>query len=276
MDRLNQMMLRVLINRYHSGSLKELSDYLPPSEKNAVLSQKIESQDPFPLLNKESLLRKIHPSWIKPLVEHLPPPVRALFFSFSTEQKEEFSLSHFGLSSPVQTFLFHQFSHLLKLDQHLPLEYLPQNELFVLIEGSKEKRLQLVNFLGLHDLASEVRHIVNRQYLNNIYSCLTPQEMTYLKNCLHQKEKIAAPKLGIDPTKQDCPQLKKVLHRRGLIRLGKALSDEHPDFVWHLAHRFDKSRGEFLLREASLPTPSKMTTLLKQQVIHLIHFLGDL
>lgn len=206
----------------------------------------------------------------------LPPPVRGLFLSFSEEKKERFSFSSIlSLSSPVRTFLFHQFLQRLEVDKHLPLEYLPSSDLWPLMDWKKEKRIQLVDFLGLYDLASEVRHIVNRQHLNNIYSCLTPQEIAYLKICLHQKEKIASPKLGIDPTKQDCPQLKKLLHQRGLIRLGKALSDQHPDFIWHLAHRFDKSRGELLLRESSFLTPPKINTLLKQQVVHLIHFLGD-
>lgn len=269
-------MLRILINRYHPHSIKEWVECLPPGEKKAVLAQEIQARDPAPLLQRESLVRKVHPSWMKPLVDTFPPSVRTLLLSFSKENKEEFSLSSiFPLSSPVQTFLFHHFSHLLKLEEHLPPDYLPTNELAPLINEQKEKRLQVVNFLGLQDLATDIRHIVNRQYLNNIYSCLTDQERAYLKICLHQKEKMSSPKLGIDPTKQDCPHLKKVLHRRGLIRLGKALHGEHLDFVWHLAHRFDKNRGEFLLREASLPTPPKIKALLKQQVIHLIHFLGQ-
>lgn len=273
MDHRNLMMLGVLVNRYHPSSIKEWTDFLPPAEKKAVLSQNIQASDPTPLLSTERLLKKIHPSWVKPLIETFPDPIRALLLPSSGKP---FSFSSLlGLPSPIQTFLFQQFSHLLKLNEHLPLEYLPSNERSVLMDWQKDKRLQLVNFLGLHDLASEVRHIVNRQYLNNIYSCLTAQELAYLKSCLHQKQRIIAPKLGIDPSQQDCSQLKKTLHQRGLIRLGRALSREHPDFVWHLAHRFDKSRGEFLLREASLSTPPNMVALLQQQVIHLIHFLGD-
>src|SRR5262249_37799794 len=144
-----------------------------------------------------------------------------------------------NIAPPIKSFILNMLYSYLKAEKHLPKEYLPESDLSALLKWSKKKLISLIDYLGLYDLAIEIRHIVNPNYLKNIYSCLTPKQQYFLKVCLHQKERLTTPKLGIDPTKQDCDRLKKLVHRRGLARLGKALAGQHMDAVWYLAHTLD-------------------------------------
>lgn len=269
-------MLRVLINRYHSKEGHALLKFLPEEERQSVMDQEVSSMDLTPILEQpQKALAKIHYSWIQPLEEAFPDSLRPALIAALTAQKlaglkEPSALS---ISEVARKFILNQIYDSLKIDEHLPLEYLPQGELLPLAQWSRGDMIHLMDFLGLYDLASEVRQIVNRNYLKNIYACLTPKQFYYLKVCLHQKERLTSPKLGIDPTQQDCPKLKKIIHRRGLLRLGRALCGEHPDLVWHIAHTLDRGRGNVLLQEYHTEPLHKVTQLLKEQVLNLVNSL---
>jgi hypothetical protein len=177
------------------------------------------------------------------------------------------------LSEPVKSFILSQLYTLLKADEHLPLDYLPETELSELGTWNKTQLIHLIDFLGLHDLATEVRQIVNKNHLKNIYACLTPQQFYYLKVCLHQKEMLTVSKLGIDASIKDSTKLKRVIHQRGLLRLGKALCGQHPDFVWYLSHTLDTGRGKMLSDIYQKESIGKITPFLKEQVLNLMKFL---
>jgi hypothetical protein len=276
MDKRGWMMLRVLINRYNPKAGNALLKFLPQDELKEVTAIDIRSNDLAPILQQPNKsLSKIHYSWLKPLLgkfpEFLQPTVVA---ALTAEQKAGFhQLPPIEISDFAKTFVLNQLYQQLKINEHFPVEYLPQTEISPLVQWTKKQLIHLIDFFGLYDLASEVRHIVNRNYLKNIYSCLTPKQLNFLKGCLHQKEQMTSPKLGIDPTKQDCPGLKQVIHRRGLFRLGKALCGQHADFVWHLAHVLDVGRGNILLKEYQPEPLSKVTYILQQQLLNLMNFL---
>jgi hypothetical protein len=94
-----------------------------------------------------------------------------------------------------------------------------------------------------------------------------------LKFCLQQKEKVAAPPLGLERWSGDCEKLKNTLQTRGIIRLGKALSGVHPDFAHHIAYTFDAGRGQTLLRYRSPNPQPGITPALAQQVLSLLNIL---
>lgn len=276
MDRRGWMILRVLINRYNPKAGNALLKHLPEEEKQEVLAQSIESTDLIPLLiQPKKALTQMHYSWIRPLLnhfsEHFYPAVAA---ALNPAHIRGLKLGPpIEISEPVKNFILHHLYQFSKAHEHLPIEYLPESEFSPLADWSKAKLVHLIDFLGLYDLASDVRHIVNRNYLKNIYTCLTPKQFHYLKVCLHQKERIISPKLGIDPSKQDCVKLKQVIHKRGLIRLGRALCGQHPDLIWHIAHRLDTGRGKILLKDYRSEALPKITPVLRQQVLNVMNFL---
>jgi len=276
MDTRGWMMLRVLINRYNPKAADKLLNFLPQDQQEAISQVDIRSDDLRPILqHPQNSLFHIHYSWIKPLIDEFPDRLQANVMAALTAEQIAGLKGNLAISitNLAKSFIINKLCYQLKIDEHIPLEYLAENEFTPLLKWNKQQIVDLIDFLGLYDLASEVRHIVNRDHLKNIYTCLTPKQFYYLKVCMHQKEQITSPKLGIDPSKQDCPKLKQALHRRGLSRLGKALCGQHADFVWYLSHILDMGRGNIILKEYQPQALPKITAVLKQQVLNLMNFL---
>jgi len=271
-------MLRVLINRYGPETGKNLLKFLPDDHQEQLNQISIQSEDLKPILqHPQKCLYRVHYSWIKPLIDRFPPRVRpSLIAALNAEQISGMRAKPDRLLPNIsKSFIVNEFCYLLDIDKHIPLEYLPQTDLSPLSHWTKQELVTLIDFLGLHDLASEVRHIVNRDHLKNIYTCLTPKQFYYLKVCMNLKDRLVTPKLGIDPNQQDCRNLKQVLHRRGLSRLGKALCGQHPDFIWYLVHTLDMGRGNIIQQEYQAQPLPKITPILIQQVLNLMNFLKN-
>ncbi|MBA3721037.1 MAG: hypothetical protein H0W88_01380 [Parachlamydiaceae bacterium] len=244
-----------------------------------VMNQDIQSSDLIPLLYQhQRVLETMHYSWIKPLVESFPVEVQPLIVGAlapaqSASLQKITNISPLSVSSVVKNFIVNRLYTLLEKEHHLPVEYLPTTELTPLTTWNKKELVHLIDFLGLHDLAAEIRNIVNKRHLENIYSCLTPKQLYYLKVCTYQKEKLVPPKLGINPAEKNCDRLKVLIHQRGLLRLGKALSGQHPDLFWYIVHTLDIGRGKILMNYyKSQPIPN-VTPILKLQVTNVMNFL---
>ncbi len=271
-------MLRVFINRYHNAAQEHLIQFLDASEKGSFLAQEVTSSELSPMLTQAStLLQSIHYSWIEPLLSSFPNNLQSVILgSLNSHQLIGLPQTDYVQPAPiVKTFIHNQLYSLLKGDEHLAIEYLPITKISQLVKWNKSNLIKLIDFLGLYDAASEIRHIVSREHLQNLYACLTPPQLYYLKQCLHQKEQLVTPKLGIDLAKQDSTLLKRILHRRGLLRLGRACCGEHPDFVWYISRILDTGRGNILIKEYQQEAMPKVTDILQQQVINIIQFFNS-
>ncbi|MBA2369845.1 MAG: hypothetical protein H0V82_12640 [Candidatus Protochlamydia sp.] len=276
MDKKGWMMLRVLINRYNPKAGEGLLKFLPRDEAQTLISHEIQSSEIEPILYQpQKILERLHYSWIKPLLKKFPKSMHSIVAGALTKEQAAglTSSAPIKLSPPVKTFFVRQLYSLLAEEERLPYDYLPETDMSPLGTWKKRKLTMLFDFLGLHDLASEVRHIVNKKHLKNIYASLSPKQLYYLNVCLHQKEGITGPKLRIDPTNEDPSLVKNAIHRRGLMRFGKALCGQHPDFVWYIAHTLDTGRGEMVLKAYKPDSEPQVTLLLKNQVLNLMNFL---
>lgn len=281
MDVRSSIILKVLINRHSPKEREILLSFLPKEEGKFVSDQKVSSADIMPILNQpQKVIERMHYSWIEPLLEKFPKNVYSQFLGALTSEqvlglkKRDAKIQSLpSLSKPVKHFLINQIYSFLEINAHLPLEYLPETELYPLVQWSKKKLVLLIDFLGLHDLAAEIRQIVDKNQLKNFYNCLSSRQLSYLKICMYQKERLITPRLGIDPVKGDCEKLKQILHRRGLIRLGNALSEQHPDLIWYIAHILDVGRGKLLLENSKQQPIPQVSSALKLQVINLMNFL---
>jgi hypothetical protein len=90
--------------------------------------------------------------------------------------------------------------------------------------------------------------------LKKIYSFLTEEEKKFLKNTTAHKEPYAMSRIGLEKWDGTEVSFRHLLHRRGLIRLGAALSGQDPDLIWYICHQLDIGRG-MTLYKASLPEP---------------------
>lgn len=274
------MMTRVLINRFHKGSPDALLQFLPESNAEEVNKLPIDSPELSPLFASLSeQISRIHHTWLLPILQKVPYVAQgsllgALPDQTASQLSQQLSSKRQTLAPCSQQFLQHLIlQNLTGFDEITPLPYLPETPLSHLTTWSKSELVQLINFLGIHDLAEEIRHIVDKKRIKGIYLCLTPKEQHYLRYCMHLKEKFVAPPLGLEKWSGDCDKLKVALQARGIIRLGKALSGEHPDLIWHLSHILDMGRGKTLVKYYGKEPVASLTPALAQQVSNLMGIL---
>jgi hypothetical protein len=276
------LIMRILLNRYGKASPEEFFQHLPEEEISQIAQLDIETEELSPLLKSPlALIEKIHYSWLTPLVQKFSAPVQSVLLSALPDEQARRLLHVFQLPHPssspapiIKQYLVHRLLKQLKgIDRVLPLEFLPNSPTRQLVDMTKRELVELLECLGVHDISEELRRIVDKKSLKRVYECLSPKEQAYLRVCMHLKNKIASPRLGLEKWNGDCEKLRNVMQSRGLIRLGKALSGENPDFVWHIAHRLDIGRGQTLRKHYSRQAIPGVTPALYQQVVNLISFL---
>lgn len=275
-----QIYLRVLLDHYHEGSQDSILKSLPPAQAKEISMLKIQNGDPSAIfLDPAQALTSIHYSWVAEEILKQPAELQSLFIASlsPTQQRDVKKLIPKEISRPLApifaTYFCEQLFVKLGMENLLPKSFLPNTQLSHLIDLPKSEIVDIIDFFGLYDLGEEIRTIVNTKNLKNIYSCLTPRKHQFLRNCLHQKDRVVAPKLHLEKWDGNCQELQKTLHRRGLSRLGKALSGQHPDFIWYLTHMLDIGRGKILASQIANEEISGITPLLTFQLLNLIDFL---
>jgi len=278
MNRRESRILNVLLNRYDTEERNQLVNFLEPEAKKELTVEEFHFSEVAPLLfQHQHTLERLHYSWLKTTLGHFSEGVVPLFInSLLPSQIKGLKLRNIPtirLSQSVKNFIRTQIFKHLKIEDLLPVEFLPPSDFSVFLSMEKNEIVEVVDFLGLHDLAGEVRKIVNPIHLKNIYTSLAPKQFHYLKICMNLKDKLISPPLGIDASVNDSQALKKAVHKRGLVRLGKALSGEHKDLVWYIAHILDTGRGKILLSQYQREETPVITPFLQQQTLNVINFL---
>lgn len=269
------IMLRILMNRYCRQDQDSFLRCLPRGDAQALMHFQLSLSDPTAaFIDPLARIHTIHYSWVVEVLKKSPPEVQQLFISSLQEQQAELLRPHLDLKLPADEIadplknymIWYVLKNLTGARKVLPKEFLPRSSLTPLIVYSKPQLVELINFLSLHDLADEVRYILDQKTLKNIYACLSQPEQQYLNLCMNQRGGLSTPRMGLDRWSGNCAKLRNVLQTRGIVRLGKALSGEHPDLIWYLAHILDIKRGQVLIKCFSKETLPKVTPLLNVQV----------
>lgn len=278
------VMLRVLLNHFHTSVGEATLRCLPSEEMKAVLSQNIANNDPTLIIDyPQLLLNKIHHSWILPILQALPSalhePLLSLLPLISAAKLRKQLHIHTPAAPPpaaiVRSFLTPILYRDLLPHPVLPIEYLPETPLAFLTDLNATGLMELINLLGIYDITESVRQIIDQKRLKQINSCLTSVQKRFLHIALHQPEKVISTRLQLDKWNGDCGQLRLLLTQRGMARFGKALCGQHPDFFWHITHLLDMRYAEELSKYFSPVAVSGMTPILVQQVITTNHFLNN-
>lgn len=276
------LMARLLMNRYIKGNQQPFLAVLPQFEAKAILESDTSVNDPLTLLKTPSeRIASLHYTWLKSALEGFSEEVRPLLVAplskrQSDQLTEALNITPLGHSLAPQVKNYLNRILLSKVGGSNTVrapEFLPQGPLSFLIDCSLTEIVELCDFLGLYDIGEELRHIVDKKVLKNVYQCLSPKEQAFLRQCMSTKIKLVAPGLGLDRWKGEPTKLRHAMQARGLLRLGKALSGSHEDLLWYLAHKLDKGRGETLLRYYSKQPISGVTPLLIQQVQNVMNIL---
>ncbi len=273
--------LRVLLNHFHEGIAEALIRALPQEHVDELQKIEVTSGEISPLIDHPfDEIKKIHYSWLLPAVEKLPKQMQEVTVSalpepYSTRIRRSFQFppAPKTLPLPIKKYLIKTLYDKVKKTGILPLEYLPDSPHKELVDLSKSQIVELVDFLGIHDLATEVRQIVDKRQLQMVYKCLSPLKRRFLDVCLQRKDRMTSPKLKLQTWGGDCKTLNKRLHKRGLKRLGYALAGQDSNLIWHLAHKLDTGRGKLLMKYYKKKEITKVTPLLTQEVLQLVKFL---
>lgn len=275
------LMIRALLQRFARSDREAIFKNLPQQSVQNILNQEIHSDDIAKLFAQpEELIGKIHYSWLQEAFKKVPDALTSsVLAALPKSHAEGLSrlidkpINPISLAEPVKRFLINTLYKNFEKREILPIEYLPPSSQLSLLSLSKPELSQVFDFLGLYDLSEEIRHIVDKKKLTAIYACLNADEQVFLRNCLHQKEKIVISKLAMDQWDGDCKKLKVMLHKRGIMRFGKAISGENPDFVWHLVHTLDSGRGKNLLHFYEPKGIPGVSDALNLQLNNVINFL---
>jgi hypothetical protein len=275
--------LKVLLNKYALGGNEALLKFLPKPEIDAVLKVLTTSQDIAAGITwPHEIFSRMHYSWIAPLVQNLPPSIQKATLASLPEVPSSKLKKMLGIKSNLKIhsdqmkhFWLNRLYSQWKPIEGIPIQYLDASVLTPLLALSKEDLVLLIDLLSLNDLAEAIRHIVDKNTLTTIYSNLNQTEQSYLRICLHQRDKLTIPKIEVNKLKNSPEELKKALHKRGLLRLGKALCGQSREFLWHLTHILDTGRGTTLQEYYAEQPITGVTAMLVQQTVAATNFINE-
>lgn len=231
--------------RYLSSTEQEKVQSLPPSKR-------------APFAETHSTMRRlqaIHYSWMIPFLEPFAEEDKQLILSSLDTKQASRLQNYFHIKDdPLcvkkigKKYLTQALYDWLISDQKefLPVEFLLDHPLNPLLELSKKELQSLANYLGIHDLALELKHVIKADQIKKIQNVLSQKEQDYLKKQIKKKEPISFSRLNLDGWNGDVDKLKAILHHRGFNRLAKALFGCHPSLFWHISHRLDTGRANIL------------------------------
>lgn len=281
MENKSWIIIRVLLNRFHEGSAEQILSNLPENDRNGIMNIEAKTKNVKSIfIDPLQAIANIHYSWLVVPLQNLPketqPYVLAALSPVQRTNLSKMIASQFKPLSIPERFKFffcNQLASQLGIDKVLPVEYLPQTPLKSLLEFNKNQLIELIDFLGLFDLAVDVRQIVDKRQLKQVYDCLNRKKQIFLRGALHQIDKLNPPKIGVDQMLGDCKKLEMQIHRRGLVRFALGLSSQHPDFLWYIFHVLDTGRSNIVAKYIKTDENPHLIAAMTAQIINTINFL---
>ncbi|NGX52096.1 MAG: hypothetical protein KR126chlam5_00389 [Candidatus Anoxychlamydiales bacterium] len=232
--------------------------------------------------SKESIVDNVHYSWFIPMLNIYSNKEAALFLLTLKKQQRK-SLQNIlsledienDLNSTVKSFLKDLLlrSLIKKEDQLLGVDFLFDSKLNNLLFLSKNSLVKLIDFLGMYDLAKELKFIVEKKQLKKIYSYLKEDEKKFLKEILHYKEPFSTKRINIEKYSHDKKKLRNALHRCGLLRLSYALSPESIDLIWYVCHTLDIGRGNYIFKESLAKKQTQASDVITEEILKIINII---
>ncbi|MFI5333565.1 MAG: hypothetical protein ACHQT8_00155 [Chlamydiales bacterium] len=209
--------------------------------------------------DEKQLLHAVHYSWLTPAFRAFSENEVKLFFAALTPEqvkgvKQQLLFSNHApeVNSAALPFLYKTLWSKVEDEDLLPIECLPDSPLNKLLELRTEELHHLIDFLALHDLASQVKQIIDTSRLKQIYAALSPAELTFLNTLLQSKEPLSFKPMELQKWDGKKETLRTLIHQRGINRLAKALFQKEKSLLWYISHKLDIERGE-LLRKLATP-----------------------
>lgn len=275
MDKCAWMICNAFLQKHPQDEIKKLCSYLPAQKKQELAGLLPPSMDPTAGVTPiGEILATIHFSWFTPYMRSLTENEVRLFTSCLPDEQSRGLKKNLLLSSALiplsemgKTFLQQTLFEKLLDGQPAPLppECIPITPIHPLLQLSFSELIRLIDLLGLHDLAVEIRQIIDTMKIKKIYSLLTEEQQQHLKTLTQTKEAVTFKRIALSKWDGNPEQLKSIIHQRGLNRLAKALHGADESLAWYLSHRLDQERGAILLKlRTPLEHPRAVNALIDQ------------
>lgn len=276
MNFISASVCKAFLQRSSPESQTRLLSFLPADEQTEIkeLPSAFYGDPAAGFSSEDKRLNLVHHSWLSPHLRSLSESEVRLFLSSLSEAQIKglkktllFSNSLLSLNPLALPFLRKAVWEMVAGSEEIvPLECLPASSLNSLLDLDSFELLTLIDLLGLHDLALEVKQIIETSKLKKISQALSPQEQAFLKELLQRKEKVSFKRMSLQKWEGDTHTLRSLLHQRGINRLAKALFVRHPSLLWYVSHKLDVERGQMLLKLAEPLEHPQAADLLAEQV----------
>lgn len=281
MENRKSIFLRLLLNKCHKEPQEALLNALPENEAQKVKAVgRMPSEDYYALLSSPlDALINVHYSWLAKKLKSISPEKTLYLLGLIPKSRAEKIKTVLNIPTAVPSFspfikkfVIQYLSEDFPLKDAPALAFIPESEFSSLTQLKKQEIIEMIDFLGLFDLAEEIHNIVDKTLLEKIYNTLTSKKKSFVKQCLLSKQKLVTNRLNLEYWDGNPSKLNKLLHHRGIVRLGYALSGQNPDLIWHITRRLDSGRGEKLLRYINEKEIPGVTQALTKQVHQVTKF----
>ncbi|EPP34874.1 hypothetical protein CP10139811_0658 [Chlamydia ibidis] len=201
-------------------------------------------------------LATIHPSWISLAMKSFPEQAQSQILAWlpsSLIQELSPLLPKIAIASKRCSnfgafYLLDMLSSKIRPPGIIEEIFLPASPLNGLLYYSATTKMTLINCLGLHTLAKELKNVVDKVVIERVHKLLTPTEKLFLAYCQSHPIKHLEPTTFLLSWEAD-DELRNFLHREGLKLLAMALAKEDASFLWYFLRRLDVGRA-YIFEEA--------------------------
>ena len=284
MDKTAWIVCNAFLAKAGASKKNALVSYLPSRSQELLKALGSPEKDPMQVIFKPAeVLKLIHYSWFTPFLRSLGEAEISLFLGIFPETEYKKLKKALLFSKPIQPISSFAkkylesvlIDHLMEgTTDILPLELLPHSPLNTLVDISHESLQSLIEYFGLHDLAVEIKQIIDTMKLKKIHSVLSPEKEAYLKILSQKKEAVLFKRMELSKWDGKAETLEKVLYHRGLNRLAKALYPENPSLLWYVSHKLpweQASSLQSLVKPLEHPKAASMLSHQLLEVIPLVH-----
>jgi hypothetical protein len=267
------------LSKTEGNKKSALLSYLSEQDREKVQASSFSEKNPLDTTFDEAdLFNRVHPSWIAPLLRSLPESEVLLFLSCLPEDLQKKVKHSLMLSQPLpiptpiakKYLLSRLYEQLTQQDNDiLPVDLLPHSPLNTLLDIQVDSLPMLIEYLGLHDLAVEMRQIIDTTQIKKIHSSLSEAKVSYLKTLCQKKEPVLFRRMELAKWDGKAESLHKVIYHRGLNRLAKALYVEHHSLIWHLCRSLPWEDATVLQNLCKPLEHPKAANLLSHQILEI-------
>lgn len=284
MTHFSDLVCLALIGEKNRLLKNKLPSFLPEKRSLAISSLDIPQVTLLSLQSPSlAILENSHFSWFIPFLRNVSEHDLFLFLSslpFELQQHLQKALRCVCNVRPMSSSLAEFFQN--KLISccfpvtPLPKEALPPSPFNELLVLSCERFRNLIEFLGLYDLAAEMKQMIDGIKIKKIKRCLSQEKLLFLSLLFQKQEPVLFKKMELNAWNELPEDLLGIVYQRGINRIAKALFSENSNLIFLIKLRMSMEDAQQFERFHKPLEHLKAHSLLCDEVFSTFRFLEQL